>query len=129
MRLSDLLHFISKKLLLLIVASIIVIAILFYMWQTNKFAIVKHKLANVIMRQTDSLYTIKYDSLFFDELKGEVFLKNVSIKPDTFRAKKTPLLRLPYMLLDVTIRSLTIKGVKTDKALNGNEMIGDSVII
>ena len=129
MRLSDLLHSISKKLLLLIVAFIIVIAILFYMWQTNKFAIVKNKLANVIIRQTDSLYTIKYDSLFFDELKGEAFLKNVSIKPDTFRVKKTSLAQLPYMLLDVTIRSLAIKGVKTDKALNGNEMIGDSVII
>ncbi len=33
------------------------------------------------------------------------------------------------MLLDVTIRSITIKGVKTGKALAGNEMIGDSVDI
>ena len=33
------------------------------------------------------------------------------------------------MLLDVTIKSITIKGVKADKVLKGTEMIGDSIII
>ncbi|MDQ2862292.1 MAG: hypothetical protein M3R50_01355, partial [Bacteroidota bacterium] len=53
----------------------------------------------------------------------------IHIMPDTAIIKKTKLEDLPYILLDVTISSLKVNGVKTDKALLGSQMIGDSVVI
>ncbi|MEP6594347.1 MAG: hypothetical protein ABJA71_00310 [Ginsengibacter sp.] len=129
MKINDLLHSLSKKLLVIISGLIIVVAAIFYFWQSIKLAFVKNKLANVVFEQTDSLYTIKYDSLFFNELTGEAFLKNIRIIPDTSRIKNKPSAQIPYVLLDVTIKSIDVKGVKTDKALQGTEIVGDSIII
>ncbi|MEO6453361.1 MAG: hypothetical protein ABIN97_04780 [Ginsengibacter sp.] len=129
MKTNDLLTILSKKLLIIILAIIFLILAGVYLWENNKFDFVKNKLAYEVTRKTDSLYTIKYDSLFFNELTGEAFLKNIRIIPDTFRVKNRSAAEMPYLLLDVTIKSITVKGVKTDKALKGAEIIGDSVII
>src|SRR5258706_2777409 len=129
MKLNDLLFSLTKKLLYIIIGFIILVVFLFYFWQKNKFSFINSRLATEVITQTDSLYTIKYDSLYFDEVRGEAFLKNVRIIPDTFRIKNTLLSHLPYLVLDVAIRSITIKGVKTDKAIQGIELVGDSIII
>ncbi len=118
-----------KKLLIIILSVIFLIVALVYLWQNNKFFFVKNKIAYELTTKTDSLYTIKYDSLFFNELTGEAFIKNIRITPDTLRVKNRSQAQLPYLLLDVAIKSITVKGVKTDKALQGVEMIGDSVLI
>jgi hypothetical protein len=129
MKIQRLLTAFTNKLLLIIAGLIVVAALLLYFWQNIKYAFVKNKLANTVFVQTDSLYTIKYDSLFFDELKGEAFLKNISIIPDTSRVKGKTISEIPYVLLDINIKSIDIKGVLTDKAIKGTEIIGDSVII
>lgn len=129
MKIFDRFESFSRKILLIIAGLIVIVAAIFYFWQNIKLAFVKNKLANAVFVQTDSLYTIKYDSLFFNELTGEAFLKNIRIIPDTSRIKNKPPEQIPYALLDVSIKSIDVKGVKTDKALNGTEMIGDSVII
>jgi hypothetical protein len=98
-------------------------------WQNNKYGIVKNKIKITIAEQTDSLYIVKYDSLHFDELTGEAYLKNIHITPDTTVVKNKKLADLPYILLDIRIGYLSVNGVKTDKALLGNKIIGDSVII
>jgi len=67
--------------------------------------------------------------LKFDEVIGQAYLKNIHIKPDTNIIKKTKLEDLPYILLDITIKSIKVTGVQTDKALIGEQMIGDSVVI
>ncbi len=82
-----------------------------------------------IAKKTDSLYSIKYDSLHFDEILGTAYLKNIHIAPDTFRIKNTKFEDLPYILLDIKIASINVTGVKTDKALLGEQMIGDSIVI
>lgn len=129
MKLNDHLFHFSKKLLYVIVVFIILIALLYFFWQKNKFSLVSSKLETEVITQTDSLYTIKYDSLYFDEVRGEAFIKNVRITPDTFRIRNTPLARLPYLVLDVAIKTIIIKGVKTDKAIQGTALVGDSIII
>lgn len=129
MKLNNFLASLSKKLLLVIFFLAIIITVILYLWQANKFAFVKHKLADAVILQTDSLYTIKYDSLFFDEIAGKAFLKNIRIVPDTLRIKGRSQAQLPYLLLDISIQSITVTGVKTDKAIIGTEMIGDSIII
>ena len=89
----------------------------------------KETLASTIAKETDSLYTIQYDSLHFDEISGKAYLKNIHIAPDTAMIKNKKPEDLPYVLLDIRIASLKVSGVKTDKALWGKQMIGDSVVI
>ena len=92
---------------------------LYIVWQNNKYKFVRDKLKSTVAEQTDSLYKIKYDSLHFDALTGEAYIKGIHIGPDTTIIKKTKLEDLPYILLDIKIASLKVNGVKTDKALIG----------
>jgi len=115
---------------LFIILGILVVSVtLYFIWQNHKYSIVRDTIKSTVAEQTDSLYKIKYDSLHFDELTGEAYLKNIHIMPDTEIIKKTKLEDLPYILLDITISSLKVNGVKTDKALLGSQMLGDSVVI
>lgn len=98
-------------------------------WQKYKYKFVRNTVTTTVAEQTDSLYSIKYDSLSFDAITGNASIKNIRIIPDTNRAKKLTGENLPDILLDVHIKSITLTGVKTAKALKGNKFEGDSVII
>ena len=116
---------ITKK-LFIICAVIAVIAIAgYFAWQKYKYKIVRNTVSTTVTEQTDSLYSIKYDSLSFDEITGDATMKNIRIIPDTARAKKLSDEKMPDILLDVHIKSLTVAGVKTAKALKGNKIEGD----
>ena len=119
----------SRKLLFIILGFIIIFGLVYYLWETNKLSFVRNKLNSTVIKKTDSLYTIKYDSLYFDEISGQAYLRNIRIVPDTDRVKKMPPEDRPYLLLDISIKSIAVNGVKTDKALQGDELIGDSIII
>jgi hypothetical protein len=114
--------YILAGLLLLIVGGL-------FFWNNFKNIIVQNKLNSILAKGTDSLYVIKYDSLSFDEKTGNAYLKNIHIIPDTNRIKKLSVEKMPYIFLDVKIRSIKISGVRTAKALAGEEMIGDSIVI
>ena len=129
MRLTKIVRSISRKLLFIILGILLLAIVLYVVWQNNKYRIVRDQLKSTVAQQTDSLYKIGYDSLHFDALTGEVYIKGIRIGPDTAIIKRTRLEELPYILLDVTIASLKVNGVKTDKALVGKQMVGDSVII
>jgi hypothetical protein len=129
MSLKEIIRSISKKVLFIMLGIIVAAIVLYFIWQQNKYSIVNNKIDDTIAQQTDSLYVITYDSLHFDEVAGQAYLKNIHIKPDTNIIKKTKLEDLPYILLDITISSIEVTGVQTDKALIGEQMIGDSVVI
>ena len=119
-----------SKLFLFIIGAILLLAVAgYFIWQKYKYKIVNDTVSTTVAKQTDSLYTIKYDSLSFDEVTGNASMKNIRITPDTDRVKKLNGENIPDILLDVTIKSLTVKGVKTAKALAGKQMEGDTVII
>ncbi|MEP7230262.1 MAG: hypothetical protein ABI691_08430 [Ginsengibacter sp.] len=129
MHLPTFLKSISRKFLLITVGIVIALGIVFFIWQNNKYRIVNETIASKVAKETDSLYTISYDSLHFDEVLGTAYLKNIHVRPDTARIKNTDAADVPYILLDIKIASINVTGVKTDKALVGQKMIGDSVII
>lgn len=120
---------ISKKFLFIGTGIIIIILIGYSVWQKYKYKFVRNTVTTTIAEKTDSLYSIKYDSLSFSAITGEATIKNIRIIPDTNRAKKLIGENLPDILLDVKIKSITLTGVKTAKALKGNKLEGDSVII
>ena len=129
MSIRDSLKNLSKKSLLLITGILIALAIVIFVWQSNKYKVVRDTLKSSVAKQTDSLYSVKYDSLSFDEVSGFATLKNVSITPDTARVKKMNAADQPDFLFDIQIKSISITGVQTAKALIGKEMVGDSVIL
>ena len=113
-----------------IICGILVLVVLGYLtWTYFKYRIVRNTVETTVAEQTDSLYSIKYDSLSFDEVTGNATMKNVRIVPDTNRLKRMPVENMPDLLLDVTIKSVSVSGVQTAKALQGNKIEGDSVII
>ncbi|HET7118674.1 MAG TPA: hypothetical protein VFI29_19420, partial [Hanamia sp.] len=120
---------ISKKILFICAGIAIIICVGYFVWQKYKYKIVRDTVTTTVAEQTDSLYSIKYDSLSFDAITGNASIKNIRIIPDTTRAKKISRENLPDILLDVHIKSLTLTGVKTAKALKGNKFEGDSIII
>ena len=119
----------SKKLLYIFAAIIVIVVAGYVIWQKYKYKIVNRSIEHTVARQTDSLYVIRYDSLRFDEVAGSASIKNIRIIPDTARLSKMPSSEVPDILLDVRIRSISINGVKTLKALQGDKIEGDSVII
>jgi hypothetical protein len=119
----------SKKILFIFIGIIVLVVAGYFVWQKYKYKIVRNSMEIVFAKQTDSLYTVKYDSLSFDAVTGNASLKNIRIIPDTARAKALPGEKMPDMMMDVTIQSLILTGVKTAKALTGSNIEGDSVII
>ncbi len=129
MHLKNLLSSISRKAILIISGILVSAGILFFIWENNKYKIVNDKIASAIASKTDSLYSIKYDSIYFDEVTGNATLQNIRIVPDTEWIKSLRAEDMPFILLDIKIKTITVRGVKTAKALNGRKMVGDSVII
>ncbi len=119
----------SRKLLFMIAGILLLAGTGYFMWQEFKYKIIENSLSAKVAQHTDSLYTIQYDSLVFDEVTGNASIKNIRIIPDTSRAKNMRVENMPDFLLDVTIKSLMVTGVKTAKALEGSSLEGDSVII
>lgn len=119
----------SKK--TLIIVSVIVVALVsgYFVWQHFKYKIARTALKDSITNTTDSLYHIRYDSLHFDEVAGNAYLKNVRVVADTGRARSMTIKELPSVLLDVKIESIKVTGINTAAALNGSKIVGDTVII
>jgi hypothetical protein len=125
----DFLSSIPRKFILILSAIVIVIVIVFFIWQHNKYRMAKEKISSTIAEETDNIYKVLYDSIQFDEISGRAYVENIHITPDTSMIKNKKPEDLPYVLLDIRIASLRVSGVKTARALWGKQMIGDSVVI
>jgi len=119
----------TKRILFIFLGIIVLIIAGYIVWQKYKYQIVRKTVETTIAAQTDSLYSVKYDSLNFDAVTGNASIKNIRIIPDTARAKTLYGEKMPDFMLDVNIKSLTITGVATAKALSGTKIEADSVII
>lgn len=118
------------KRLLFIGAGIILILIAGYLvWQKYKYKIVENVVSAKVRAETNGLYSVSYDSLSFDEMSGYASIKNIRVIPDTDKVKSLSVENMPDILLDISIRSLRVTGVKTANALNGKKIEGDSVIL
>ena len=119
----------SKKWIFIIGGLAIIASIIFFSWGKIKNRLIQNKINAIIAAGTDSLYSIKYDSFSFDEKTGNAFLKNIYIIPDTLKIKELTGEKQPYVFLEAKINSIMLSGLKTSKALSGDEIAGDSVVI
>jgi hypothetical protein len=119
----------KKRILFVLIGIIVLVITGYFVWQKFKYQIVRNTVETTVAEQTDSLYTVKYDSLNFDAVTGNASLRNIRIIPDTERAKSLSGEKMPDFMLDVSIQSITLTGAKTAKALSGTNIEADSVII
>ena len=118
----------KKKFLFLLLALGLLVIAGYFLWEKSKSVFIKHKIAELFLRKSDSLYSIQYDSLFFDKNSGDAYFTNIHVVADTLKAKGG-FKNQPYALLDIQISSLSIKGMHTDAATKGQEIIADSITI
>ncbi len=119
----------SRKFIIIYVVFLLLIGVGFFLWQKYKYPFVDSEITSAVAKQTDKLYSISYDSLYFDEVLGDAFLKNIRITPDTARLKTMTYDEIPSVVLEVKINSIRVNGVKTLSALSGENLIGDSLVI
>lgn len=117
----------SRKTFLIAGIAAVLIFTGVYLWQHYKYRVLDTGLESAL--SSDSLYHLSYDYLRFDEVNGSAVLKNVRVVPDTGRVYRTRMDSLPPILLDIQVSSIDIRGVQTLKALRGNEITGDTLII
>lgn len=80
--------------------------------------------------KTNGLYKISYDSLYLDEVNGELFVNNLKVTPDTARFSDHKLTGDdPLTLVAVNVSQLHITGVKTPQALLNSEVAGRRIFI
>ncbi len=99
-------------------------------WNTYKKAIIRNKLEDTIREKTQGLYTLHYDSLTLDEVAGNLFISNITLLYDSAKfATSLQEKDAPPILLNITIPSISVSGVKTPRALINKEIVGKKILI
>jgi hypothetical protein len=102
----------------------------FFLYSHYKDRFIRDKIQNGIAEGTKGLYKITYDSLYLDEVNGELFVTNLKVTPDTSRfADHKPQPGDPATLVAVSVSRLHITGVKTPQALLNKEITGRRIFI
>ena len=118
----------SKLSFLLIAFGVIIIALI--AWQFYKYKIANKSIHTTIALKSKGLYSIHYDSLVIDEVRGIVHVKNIVITPNSEVFKQLVLEKKnPPILIKLTIPSLDILGINTPKALLNREIEGTKIKI
>ncbi|SJZ97124.1 hypothetical protein [Sediminibacterium ginsengisoli] len=102
----------TKKRSIWVIVLVLLLSGGIFWWTTRKKDIVKQAVLNVVKNKTDSLYKLSYDSSELDEVNGNAFLYNVSLRIDSSRLKALQSKgELPAVTMDVHVAKLTILGL------------------
>lgn len=116
--------------------NIILVIILFaclssyLFWLENKTTIVKDLISNSVSDHTDSLYSLHYDSSMVDELNGEAYFENITLRSDSLKLAQLKLShQLPNIILEINIKSITAKGLHIPLAINEKKLVATKIIL
>jgi hypothetical protein len=113
----------------LLITVIVVVAALLT-WQFYKYKIANKNIGKLVNEKSKGLYSIRYDSLFIDEVSGILHVRNIEIIPDTALYNQMVKDKTnPHVLLRLTIPALDILRIKTPKALLTKEIDGGKLEI
>lgn len=114
-----------------IIASVILFVIILSVtggiiyWQTHKKKIIREQLEAAIEKKSAGLYNVKYETLDLDEITGYLSITNLTLVYDSSKYQAMKERRLiPPTLLKIHIPEITVKGVKTPRALLDKEIVG-----
>ncbi|MBL0144796.1 MAG: hypothetical protein IPP48_02590 [Chitinophagaceae bacterium] len=93
-----------------VILVVIVLAVIggWFYWQQNKKSIIKNTIENAISKGSDSLYFIRYDSSFIDEVAGNASFFNLTLQSDSLQRQ---------LLLFDTASSATIYNIQIDEVM------------
>jgi hypothetical protein len=92
-------------------------------WQFYKYKILNHGIAKAFAEKTDHQYTLQYDHIVLDELKGTLQIKNIYIQADSEASSK----KQSVFLRRLSIGELDIVSVKTPKAILNKQIEGGKI--
>ncbi len=120
-----------KKVISIILVIIILACLSGYLfWLKNKNIIVKNLIVNSVSNLTDSLYSLHYDSSMVDELNGEAYFENINLKSDSLQLVGLKLAHnLPNILIEITIKSITAKGLDIPLAIKEKKLLAKKIIL
>ena len=99
-------------------------------WNVYRKQIIRDKLVDTIHEKSQGLYALHYDSLSLDEVAGDLSVANLELRYDSI---KFDLLlkneKAPPILVNITIPSISVSGVKTPRALLSKEIVGKKILI
>jgi hypothetical protein len=105
-------------------------AFLFY--QKAKYSFVDKKIQQMVTKETKGLYKIAYDSMFVDEIGGNITLTNITLQPDTIMQLallKSGDTTAAKMMIAVKIPLLKVIGFKTARALLSKQLVCSKILI
>jgi len=92
-------------------------------WQFYKYKIINNGIAQAFTKKTNNLYSLHYDQIQLDELKGTLQIKNIEILADTTAHDKVA----STFLRSLSIPQLNILRVKSPKALLSEQIEGGKI--
>lgn len=116
----------------LIIPVIAIITGVYVFYKIKKQNFLNSGLQTTVENKTDSLYKISNDSIYVDEAKGNLFIKNLHVKGDT--ARQMQLIRrgdtnAAKLVADIYIPLLKVVGFKTAHALLSKQLVCSEVVI
>ncbi len=124
----------KRKWIITIVVGIAVIsgAIIYLKTRSSKDfgPIIKTKLQKIVEEGSDGLYSLQFDSIHIDVLKGELALSNINIRFDSTRlAKLDSLKQAPNDVYNISLKSLVINGISPADLLEKKNVDLDKIIL
>lgn len=99
-------------------------------WSIYKKQIIRNKLEKAIRDKSKGLYNIKYDELKLDEIAGDLSVNNLTLRYDSVKYLALATTdQAPSTLLNITVPSINVWGVKTPRALLNKEVVGKKLQI
>ncbi|MGN6420713.1 MAG: hypothetical protein ACTHMC_24595 [Pseudobacter sp.] len=121
---------ITKRILIIILSFLGLIAVGILIWSIYKKGFLRSKVTEAVSGGSMGIYSISFDKFDLDEVNGNLSVSNVHLQPDTVRFNQLAETEdAPGMIAKVQIPSLQVAGVKTPKALLDKEVEGRKVLI
>jgi hypothetical protein len=118
----------KKRIAWILIALVIGIAA--FWWTTIKKKVVRDAVTKTVLKKTDSLYTITYDTSEIDELNGNIYLRNVQVKLDSIQWERLVHKdSMPPVTIAVAIDKITIKGLKELKLLSNSSLDVSDIVL
>lgn len=119
----------NTKFIVLGVVILLVAAGIIY-WTNYKKNRLASELHKFVLEQSNGIYKIQSDTIVLDEIQGYLNIRNLYLKSDTTVYDTITITKnQPSVLANFYIPNLTIRGIKTPKALLNQEIQGNAVII
>ncbi|MES2431864.1 MAG: hypothetical protein V4556_13100 [Bacteroidota bacterium] len=102
----------------------------FIYWQSNKKNIIKASIQDAVNKESDSLYYLRYDSSYIDEINGVAAFYNISLQSDS--AQKELLKRtddLPNVLFNITAKEVKANGIDVAGLLQSQNVTAKKIFI